>query len=260
MKLFIPREEVTQAKLLPVMELFGPVIQGEGTLAGSQTFFVRLGGCDYRCSWCDSLHAVIPEQVKAGKTMMSVHDIISALENLVPDGLHDYWLTLSGGNPSMHDCSLLITTVQTRGMKVAIETQGTVFPTWINLCDQITLSPKPPSSGNLTFIDREWGDKWLKCGKWGSKTCIKIVVFDRRDFEYAKEAINYLEATFETDEIDFYFQPGTIQERDFQIEVIEDILNCTRKIIDWVTNEPQLRRVKVLPQVHALLYGYEKGK
>ncbi|TIU92326.1 MAG: 7-carboxy-7-deazaguanine synthase QueE, partial [Mesorhizobium sp.] len=41
-----------------VSEIFGPTIQGEGMLIGLPTVFVRTGGCDYRCSWCDSLHAV----------------------------------------------------------------------------------------------------------------------------------------------------------------------------------------------------------
>ena len=41
-----------------ISEIFGPTIQGEGALIGQPTVFVRTGGCDYRCAWCDSLHAV----------------------------------------------------------------------------------------------------------------------------------------------------------------------------------------------------------
>lgn len=44
-----------------VSEIFGPTIQGEGVLIGQPTVFVRTGGCDYRCSWCDTLHAVDSE-------------------------------------------------------------------------------------------------------------------------------------------------------------------------------------------------------
>ena len=43
---------------LRIAEIFGPTIQGEGALIGEPTVFVRAGGCDYRCSWCDSMHAV----------------------------------------------------------------------------------------------------------------------------------------------------------------------------------------------------------
>ena len=43
-----------------VSEIFGPTVQGEGALIGKPTVFVRTGGCDFRCSWCDTLHAVLP--------------------------------------------------------------------------------------------------------------------------------------------------------------------------------------------------------
>ena len=44
-----------------ISEIFGPTVQGEGALIGRPTVFVRTGGCDYRCSWCDTLYAVLPE-------------------------------------------------------------------------------------------------------------------------------------------------------------------------------------------------------
>ena len=43
-----------------ISEIFGPTIQGEGPLIGRPTVFVRTGGCDYRCTWCDTLYAVLP--------------------------------------------------------------------------------------------------------------------------------------------------------------------------------------------------------
>ncbi|RWD90497.1 MAG: 7-carboxy-7-deazaguanine synthase QueE, partial [Mesorhizobium sp.] len=44
-----------------ISEIFGPTVQGEGPLIGRPTVFVRTGGCDYRCRWCDTLYAVLPE-------------------------------------------------------------------------------------------------------------------------------------------------------------------------------------------------------
>jgi hypothetical protein len=55
----------------PVVEVFGPTIQGEGAMAGLPTYFVRLGGCDWRCAWCDSMHAVDPAQVGAVAYILS---------------------------------------------------------------------------------------------------------------------------------------------------------------------------------------------
>lgn len=42
------------AKGIPVLEIFGPTIQGEGMVIGQKTMFVRTAGCDYSCGWCDS--------------------------------------------------------------------------------------------------------------------------------------------------------------------------------------------------------------
>ena len=49
---------------MKVVETFGPTIQGEGPYAGRVCHFVRFGGCDYRCTWCDSMHAVDPGLVR----------------------------------------------------------------------------------------------------------------------------------------------------------------------------------------------------
>ena len=59
---------MTQERAFPVVEIFGPVLQGEGRMIGAQTLFVRLGLCDFRCQWCDSLYAVTPEQVQTRST------------------------------------------------------------------------------------------------------------------------------------------------------------------------------------------------
>ena len=56
----------------PVIEVFGPTIQGEGAEAGLPTHFVRFGGCDYRCSWCDTMYAVDPAVLWATAERLSV--------------------------------------------------------------------------------------------------------------------------------------------------------------------------------------------
>jgi 7-carboxy-7-deazaguanine synthase len=54
-----------KTRTFPVIEIFGPTIQGEGAEAGLSTHFLRVGGCDYRCSWCDTMYAVDPATVRA---------------------------------------------------------------------------------------------------------------------------------------------------------------------------------------------------
>ena len=56
------------ARTFPVLEVFGPVLQGEGRMIGAQTHFVRFGYCDFHCAWCDTLYAVEPAQVQARRS------------------------------------------------------------------------------------------------------------------------------------------------------------------------------------------------
>src|SRR5881409_4014659 len=81
-------------------------VQGEGALAGLPTLFVRFGGCDYRCSWCDSMYAVDPAQVRENATKMTAAEIVQGCVDLVGDGEPGgLWVTLSGGNPALMDFS-----------------------------------------------------------------------------------------------------------------------------------------------------------
>src|SRR3954449_7996150 len=83
-------------RTFPVIEIFGPTIQGEGAEAGLPTHFVRLGGCDYRCAWCDTMYAVDPATVRAASERLAAAEVVERLRGL--DG-HPEWVTISGGNP-----------------------------------------------------------------------------------------------------------------------------------------------------------------
>ena len=69
---------------LRIAEIFGPTIQGEGALIGEPTVFVRAGGCDYRCSWCDSLHAV-DSQYRHSWAPLSPEDVWRKVRRLSND-------------------------------------------------------------------------------------------------------------------------------------------------------------------------------
>ena len=65
--------------LIRISEIFGPTIQGEGALIGQPTVFVRTGGCDYRCVWCDTPHAVDSAYRDEWKPM-SAEEILTKVE------------------------------------------------------------------------------------------------------------------------------------------------------------------------------------
>src|SRR5260221_7769924 len=88
----------TVTKRIRISEIFGPTVQGEGPLIGRPTVFVRTGGCDFRCSWCDTLYAVLPEH-RSGWTPMSAGDILAKVVTL--SGGAPLTVSLSGGNPAL---------------------------------------------------------------------------------------------------------------------------------------------------------------
>ncbi len=228
------------ARTFPVLEVFGPVLQGEGRMIGAQTHFVRFGYCDYRCSWCDSLYAVEPEQVQAEAQWLGVEQIIARLDAL---GAHTPWVTLSGGNPAIHDLGALVERLHASGRKVAIETQGTVYRPWLAQCDVVTVSPKPPSSGMPTDHARLARFTALP------QSNLKVVVFDEADYAYARDVrLRYPERPF-------YLQPGNAVGQD-------DTIALLRKL-DWlaqrVMRDPAMASAVVLPQLHTLMYGNRRG-
>src|SRR5262249_20785234 len=71
-------------ELVRISEIFGPTIQGEGPLIGRPTVFVRTAGCDYRCAWCDTLYAVLPEY-RDEWALMTPPQIITRVNELARD-------------------------------------------------------------------------------------------------------------------------------------------------------------------------------
>lgn len=189
---------------VPIIELFGPTIQGEGIMAGTLSHFLRTGGCPLKCAWCDSMHAVDPQQVKVNAHWWSPWEIVDAVSALP----YAPWVTLTGGDPCIWaELEGVIATLNVNQYRVAVETQGTHFAEWLPLVDVITFSPKPPSSENP--VDIEPLVEWLTTNanqQRAFRVCIKVVVFDEQDLAYALDVFqrvpyNCYDA--------FYFTAGT---------------------------------------------------
>lgn len=227
-----------------VSEIFGPTIQGEGALIGQPTVFVRTGGCDYRCSWCDTLHAV-DSQYRKDWNPMSADEIMTEIERL-SDG-KPIMITLSGGNPAIQPLHELISLGHTRGYKFAMETQGSVAQDWFADLDVLTLSPKPPSS----LMKTDWAklDECLKAAGDQPQTALKIVIFDEIDYAYAQDA------AARYPHLPLYLQPGN-----HKTQGEADILGLHARLewlADKVTNDNS--KAHVLPQLHVMLWGNKRG-
>lgn len=230
-----------------ISEIFGPTIQGEGALIGQPTIFVRTGGCDYRCSWCDTLYAV-ESKYRKNWTPMSAEEIMADVEKLSSG--KPIMVTISGGNPAIQDCTKLIKLGHDKSYKFCIETQGSVAADWFADLDILTLSPKPPSSQ----MDTNWEkfDACIKAAKGKPQMALKIVIFDDEDYKYARSA------AAKYPELPLYLQPGN-HSTDPDTPADMDGLNARmRWLIDKAANDRWFNAT-ILPQLHVQIWGNERG-
>lgn len=237
---------------IPVIEMFGPTIQGEGSVIGVKTMFVRTYGCDYRCNWCDSAFTW-DGSAKDKVRMMEPEEIMSELLELAGDNFD--MVTLSGGNPALIGPAMgtLIDGLHARGIQVAIETQGSRWQEWFNEIDVLTISPKPPSSGMKTDWDILDGIMGNLDNEGKAAHNLKVVVFNNEDYEYAKSVHQRYPR------IPLFLQPGNedvLEEGDISARLLVKL--------EWLFNQvivdPEMNRVRVLPQLHALIWHNKRGK
>lgn len=137
-------------------------LQGEGAHSGVAAYFIRLGGCDVGCVWCD----VKDSWDGAKHPKMHVDDIAAAASK------HPARVAVvTGGEPAMYDLTALCEALHQQGFKVHIETSG-AYPLSGEL-DWVTVSPKkfkPPIQEALNKADE-----------------LKVVIFHKSDFDWADQ-------------------------------------------------------------------------
>jgi 7-carboxy-7-deazaguanine synthase len=146
---------------LPVMETFYSV-QGEGFHTGKAAFFIRLGGCDVGCVWCD-----VKESWNAEKhPKRKVHDLA---EEAAKSGAEI--VVVTGGEPAMYDLQLLTTELRARGLQTHIETSGAhpLTGNWHWIC----FSPKKFKQPLPEICQR--ADE------------LKVVVYNKHDLQWAQD-------------------------------------------------------------------------
>lgn len=185
-------------KELPLMEAFY-TIQGEGFHQGKAAYFIRLGGCDVGCHWCDvkeSWDASVFEAV-------SVEDIVSKVLE-VPTKL----AVITGGEPLMYDLTLLTKALKEKGIQTNIETSG-AYPLTGNW-DWVCFSPKKfkaPVDGFGAKADE-----------------LKVIVYNKSDFSFAEKHQQMV-----GDECKLYLQP----EYDKSEEMLPLIIDYVKKNPRW---------------------------
>ncbi len=149
-----------EGKMLPVMEHFY-TIQGEGAHTGKAAYFIRLGGCDVGCHWCDVKESWNPK----------LHPLLDAEQVAETAAKHSKTIVLTGGEPLMWNLNILTQKLKDLGCTIHIETSG-AYPMSGQL-DWITLSPKK------TGLPLE--EIYSKANE------LKVIVFNQHDFKFAQE-------------------------------------------------------------------------
>jgi 7-carboxy-7-deazaguanine synthase len=147
--------------VLPLMEDFY-TIQGEGFYQGHAAYFIRLGGCDVGCVWCD-----VKESWDASAHPLIHVDEMTARAKKSGTAL----VVVTGGEPVMYDLSELTSSLKKAGLKTNIETSG-VYPlsgTW----DWVCFSPKKFKAPNESIYEQA--------------NELKVIIYNRSDFSWAEE-------------------------------------------------------------------------
>jgi organic radical activating enzyme len=187
--------------LLPVMEIFYSV-QGEGFNTGKPAAFVRIGGCDVGCHWCD-----IKESWDA-----SVHPLTGVdqiVENVCAFPANA--VVITGGEPLMYNLDVLCQKLQNRNIRIFLETSG-AFPL-SGAFDWVCLSPKsnhPPLDSMLALADE-----------------LKVIIHDDSDFHWAEE-----NATKVSKDCILYLQPEWSQVK----TVLPQIIRYVKSNPEWMVS------------------------
>jgi len=200
-------------------------LQGEGTYIGLPTIFVRVAYCPLRCSWCDE-----PEALEKGRPM-SLDEILEEVSKY-PCGR----VCVTGGEPlAQKDAIPLLQRLLEKGYHVTLETGGSCsieeLPISEELC--ISLDIKCPSSGMHEKMEMVNIELLSPCDQ------LKFVIADRGDYEYAK---------------------GVISKHKPVCEIIMQPVGGTelKELAEWVLQDGL--RVRVLPQLHRIIWGEEKSR
>jgi 7-carboxy-7-deazaguanine synthase len=152
-------------------------IQGEGTRAGLPCIFVRLTGCNLRCTWCDTAYAF------HGGTKITVDDVLEKVRELAGGDARQVSLVeITGGEPLLQpETVVLAENLLAHGFTTMIETSGERFTGVLPREVIKIVDVKCPDSGEPNTFDL------ANLDALDSKDEIKFVISTRRDYEFARE-------------------------------------------------------------------------
>ncbi|MCF8465669.1 MAG: 7-carboxy-7-deazaguanine synthase QueE [Flavobacteriales bacterium] len=188
---------LAKGNVLPIMEEFY-TIQGEGFHTGTAAYFIRIGGCDVGCHWCDvkeswdaSIHPLIP----IGNVVQNASEQPSKV------------VVVTGGEPLIFNLNNLTHELSQKGIKIHVETSG-AHP-FSGKFDWVCLSPKktaPPKQEYYALANE-----------------LKVIVYNRHDFEWANE-----HAAKVSDDCKLYLQPEWSKREEVMPLIVDYVMKNPR--------------------------------
>ena len=175
---------------LPLMEEFY-TIQGEGFNTGQAAYFIRLGGCDVGCHWCD-----VKESWDASlHPLTSIRDIVEKANSFPAKAV-----VITGGEPLLYNLEPLCSMLHEQGIRIFLETSG-AYPVSGSF-DWICVSPKKFKSPRKDML--EIADE------------LKVIVFNKQDFDWAEQHASFLKTNCLQ-----YLQPEWSKSTKLMPEIVE---------------------------------------
>jgi len=210
-------------------------IQGESSFAGLPCIFVRLAGCNLRCSWCDS------EYTFSGGYEMSVQDVMAEVKKLRPVKL----VEITGGEPMLQERDVvpLMESLLADGYEVLIETSGERPLTKVPRQVHKIMDVKCPVSGEGGSFRMENLDTLTRADE------VKFVIADRADYEFARDFAREHKLQDRVNEV--LFSPAFRKDA----SPARDARNCLldpRELVDWILADGLCVRLGL--QIHKFVW------
>jgi organic radical activating enzyme len=259
---------VARSNDLNLVEIFSS-IQGEGIYVGATTLFVRAGGCDLRCGWCDSPHTWKPGpecRIEVGRgsgvfetraNPVAVDDVIAAAESL--DLAAHEFASLTGGEPLLQPEAVgaIAGALRARGPRILLETHGLAIDgieSVIADIDVVSMDWKlssdvrrasDPKRGAVEPFHGEH-EKFLAIARRAPELIVKLVITPASLDEEIDEAVSRVEAN--APEATLVLQPVT------PFGTVREVPSAERLLALCTRISRRLAKVRVIPQTHKI-YG-----
>ena len=200
------KSELEQGRMLPLMEEFY-TIQGEGYNSGKAAYFIRIGGCDVGCHWCD-----VKESWDANLHPLTAADVI--IENAIKYPAKA--IVITGGEPSLYNLNYITEKLKKQGILTFVETAGSALltGTW----DWICLSPKktaPPLPQNCLNANE-----------------LKVIIYNKDDIRWAEK-----NADFVKPDCKLYLQPEWSKSKEMMPFIVDYVMNNPKWNISLQTHK-----------------------